>query len=562
MIAKVAKLIFLIGLAASQIDTLSLPQNSPNVTARSEKLAVLKGQIANGPRLHVIANDPTKVFQFSNGPVVNAFVGAMIQTEVADINSRSTKDTQNFIAGIILQGSASISTLDDLSNLFNTFSSKIRFPPSLVNWQLDSSFASDQLTWCGVGLQLSTNNEFALDDNLVRSITGLSMKTLLSRKKLFRVDYSNIKKYSKINVGQFTPGAIGLFYESSTEDFLPLAIKVIDNAIVYTPKDQADHWMFAKLAFGAAESNFLPTEHFITNHIAIEPIRVELMRHVSVEHPVSALLNHHFTNIFGVSAIGQKVLIQNGTTFDTIFGIGAKGGAQFMHDKSLNYNFQKQKIVQNFADLGVSRNPRNYKYRDDLLSIHSAVGKFVKTHIDNYYKSNKEIVNDAEIQAWAAATADPNQGGVKGFDAAFKTKDALIDTVANLITIVTAQHNILNGASTWDGQIFPAKPNALYGAVPKSKDEVINARSFLAPSKQLIAGEIALHSAFLVAVPESHLLGKSYASVDLGKFSAPAIASFQKDLNNISKFIQARESKSTRPFTVLDPVQLPFNVWI
>ncbi|KAJ3318519.1 hypothetical protein HDV06_000402, partial [Boothiomyces sp. JEL0866] len=531
--------------------SLSLPHSSPNLTARLQNLEKQKPKFINGPSFFKIDNQPG-LFPMPNGPQYTPEWNELMESEISEIAQRSNASafvTEQVIPYDLVVGGIPIETLDDLTEMFKNFTSLIHFPYSIVDWQKDSSFGQDRLSWGGYSLKAETTNYLNISDQTTFNLTGQSFFELIKQKRIYKVDYSDVGKYSKSNVGQENPlnqtipsTYLNLYIDASGNPY-PLAIKVIETGLVYTPLDAAEDWMFAKLAFSTSEGFYLPMEHFVVNHMALISARVELLRQVSIEHPVHALVNHHFKDSFGNIIFGVQALLQNGTAFDTVYGSGGLGAARYVGDRTLTYNFTAQKINNWFTAAGTTNVP-NYKYMNDLVAIRSAVGTFVQNYLSIYYNSDADVRTDTEIQAWASNTASPAGGNIVGFPSSFSTLFSLSDTIADLIVFMTAQHNVMNGEATWDGQVFPVKPHAMYGPLPTAKG-IPSSRAYLAPVSQLIAAELALHSAFLIPTPQTAQLGFSYGHA-LGNQSERSIKAFQTNLVKISTEIQKREEANPR----------------
>jgi hypothetical protein len=559
-------------LALARVDPkLSIPSaiSATAMTVRNAYLASQKTKIVNGPVYITIANQPGRLWKYAQGPQPAPYWANAAQTGLMSVGARSNfagARARALIAEKLLSGAVPIATLDDLTNMFQNFSSAIRVPPGLTNWQTDEAFGEDRLTWGGYKLSCETSNVLRISDQLARNITGMTVADLIRNRRLFKVDYSTLGMYSKTAVGQvnpfgqYVPSTYGQFFLNSRNRLMPLAIRVVESGLVYTPRDTPNDWMFAKLAFSASEGFYMPLEHFTVPHMVLLGAQTELIREVSPHHPVYALLSHHMTDNYGNVVLGQQLLLQNGTAFDTCFGSGGVGASEFLEDRYTTFHYNDLVIGTMFTRAGTSLIP-GYKYRDDLLAIHSAYLTFVTSYLRLYYSSDTQLAADREIRAWAAAVADPAKGGLVGFPTSFRTISQLANALTNIIVSLSALHGVLNGAATWDGQTFPLRPRSLYGAVPTAKNQVVNARQHIAPNAQLILADVALNAGFLIPVTQANQLGYSYEGV-LGPRANPALATLQTALTAISTRIQAREAASIRKFTIMDPVNIPYQVWI
>ena len=114
-------------------------------------------------------------------------------------------------------------------------------------------------------------------------------------------------------------------------------------------------------------------------------MRVVLAREMSAQHPISTLIEHHFTGLYGANYNGMKVLFSKNTPLDRVWGIGGDGSIRIFNDYLVNYDWQKERIIQKFETDGLN-NLKNFRYREDILGVMDAVGKFVESYLQNYYK--------------------------------------------------------------------------------------------------------------------------------------------------------------------------------
>jgi hypothetical protein len=188
------------------------------------------------------------------------------------------------------------------------------------------------------------------------------------------------------------------------------------------------------------------------------------------------------------------------------------------------------------------------------------MNRFVYGFLKNIYKDDATFQKDYEIQNWAAAVASPSGGGIKGFTSTFSTLESLAEVITDIIIISTAQHNVINGIGTKESQSLPVKPHAFYKELPTAKGQVTNPREFLAPNAELILTELTLLYRFVIPIGKNSYFGFSYGN-ELGA-NEELVESLQKELKQISANISQREKNNPRPFDVLDPINIPYHVWI
>ncbi|XP_015760380.1 PREDICTED: arachidonate 5-lipoxygenase-like, partial [Acropora digitifera] len=80
----------------------------------------------------------------------------------------------------------------------------------------------------------------------------------------------------------------------------------------------------------------------------------------------------------------------------------------------------------------------------------------------SYYKSNKEIKQDQELQNFAKDTSTDGSGKVKGFPSKLSTKRSLKKHLKRIIWVLSAQHSALNYPIDHLGALTPNMPTKLY----------------------------------------------------------------------------------------------------
>jgi hypothetical protein len=269
---------------------LSLPNqlSQDELSLRNDGLKFFQKQIEMEPIFIKIKNIPNQQWGYGRGPKPNDWFFNISKKGMQNVAMRSNIAIVKPKAALssILSGPnpIPINTLEDIANIHNAISNIVSVPKTLYRWNLDESFGEDRLSYGGYSLKMETSNVLNIETSLATSITGSTVDELLKSKRLFKVDYSALGKYSKSNVGQanphnqFVPSVYAQFYVASNGKLMPFAIKIIETGLIYTPKDSENDWMFAKLAFGCAEGVFFPAEHFVINHMIFQGVQAELLR--------------------------------------------------------------------------------------------------------------------------------------------------------------------------------------------------------------------------------------------------------------------------------------------
>lgn len=153
-------------------------------------------------------------------------------------------------------------------------------------------------------LPVSQQLPFTVEDSLVNRITGLNLSALHSQGRLFYADHSfqgNSTRYP-VGAGKYSPACEAYFYISpSSGEFLPLAIKTApESTLVYTPLDNENDWLLAKILFNVNDFFHSQTYHLSASHVVSEIVYEAALRTMSIKHPIRGFLDSS-KQIFTVS---------------------------------------------------------------------------------------------------------------------------------------------------------------------------------------------------------------------------------------------------------------------
>lgn len=133
---------------------------------------------------------------------------------------------------------------------------------------------------------------FTLDNVTVSKIAGASLENLHKSGRLFLASHSYQARY-KLQPGRFAAACDAYFFlQPKTNDFLPLAIKTnVGSNITYTPLDDENDWLFAKLMFNSNDFMHSQVFHLANSHAVAEIVYLAALRTLTARHPVRAFLD-------------------------------------------------------------------------------------------------------------------------------------------------------------------------------------------------------------------------------------------------------------------------------
>ena len=191
---------------------------------------------------------------------------------------------------------------------------------------------------------------------------------------------------------------------------------------IYTPADRYS-WKLAKNCVLAAHNTYHGVlTHLGFTHLISEAVLLAAVRNLAAVHPVAVLLRRHFEGTMSINKLAVELLIQPGRAVEYVIGSDLKSTYPFIAEHRKNFSF-----TGNYLPTKLARSSTDslaglpyYPYRDDGLLLWTAIRRWTDGFVDAYYRSDADVREDHELQAWAAewprpraapsATSVPAQG--------------------------------------------------------------------------------------------------------------------------------------------------------
>uniref|UniRef100_A0A673FJY3 Arachidonate 5-lipoxygenase-like n=1 Tax=Sinocyclocheilus rhinocerous TaxID=307959 RepID=A0A673FJY3_9TELE len=364
--------------------------------------------------------------------------------------------------------------LDDFKRIFWKLRSPIA-EYTMKHWKEDSFFGYQFLN--GSNPRMITRckelpSNFPVTGDMVQSslIPTTTLKEELKKGNIFLVDHA-IMDGIPANVirdkTQHIAAPLCLLYEHPEKGLIPIAIQLDQkpdkDTPVFLPSDPPLAWLLAKMWVRHAEFQvFQLLSHLLRTHLVVEVICVSTLRQLPAVHPIYKLLTPHLRYTLEINCRGRTQLISPDGIFKRVVSTGGDGLlilAQREY-KVLTYRSLQPKF--DFLDRGVTK-LRDYFYRNHSMMLWDVIQNFVSGIVSLYYKSDSEVEQDSELQAWI------NDVAVEGF---LKTKEELITLLSVVIFTSTAQHAATNnGQFDWCAWV-PNTPCTMRHPPPTDKDAV------------------------------------------------------------------------------------------
>ncbi|MEH2419712.1 MAG: lipoxygenase family protein [Nostoc sp.] len=310
-----------------------------------------------------------------------------------------------------------------------------------------------------------------------------TLKSAIKNGNLFVTDYALLDSDTVIGQpNKFLTAPIALYYaDRNRRDscLIPIAIQlgqIPRISLLCTPMDGVD-WTLAKLI--AQMADFYVHElvrHLGQTHLALEPIALATVRELAVRHPVNVLLKPHFEFTMAINAVADQVLINPGGLVDIILG-GTLESSRNLANQGVSEvfnNFSSFALPTNLRQRGVDDRSvlGDFPYRDDGLLVWKALEEYVSQYVGIYYKSNRDIREDFELQNWIQALQRPisEKGfGVASLPPRLTNRDQLIDLLTQIIFTAGPQHSAIAWIQYQYMAFIPNMPGAIYQVIPTIK---------------------------------------------------------------------------------------------
>ncbi len=384
-------------------------------------------------------------------------------------------------------------TLDDYAAVFPI----LPVPDIANNFRNDGTFAIQRLSGPNpmeitnvLSLNYNLREKLGITDEIFQAVLEKARgrrkvrETLNSATQeggLFVTDYA-ILDIVNPQENRFITAPIALYFAERSRDgytLIPIAIQlgqVPGESLLCTPLDGVD-WTLAKLIAQMADFYVhAMVRHLGQTHLALEPIALATVRSLAARHPVNVLLKPHFEFTMAINLLADERLINPGGFVETFF-VGALESSLKLADRGVS------DLFNSFTDFAFPRNLRlrgvddrsllrDFPYRDDGLLVWSILEDYVSEYIGIYYRTNRDVREDFELQNWLRVlrTAVTDGGfGLVSLPKQLTNRDQLIDLLTQIIFIAGPQHSAIAWTQYQYMAFIPNMPGAIYQPIPAEK---------------------------------------------------------------------------------------------
>ncbi|MBE9029281.1 lipoxygenase [filamentous cyanobacterium LEGE 11480] len=257
---------------------------------------------------------------------------------------------------------------------------------------------------------------------------------------------------------------------SDRGELAPIAIQIgtAAESPVYTPFDQPEKWLFAKLCVQVADANHHEMDtHLCRTHFVMEPFAVATARQLADSHPLNLLLTPHLRFMLANNHLGRERLINKKGPVDNLLAGTREESLALVKSAYKSWSIDQFAFPVDLKNRGMADTDRlpHYPYRDDGMLLWEALHEFVTDYLKHFYPTTSDLAQDAELQAWAKELSTRQvEGGaeIKGMPSTIDNLDKLAEIVTTIIFTCGPMHSAVN-YTQYDYMAFSANmPLAAY----------------------------------------------------------------------------------------------------
>lgn len=355
----------------------------------------------------------------------------------------------------------------------------------LTNWTQDLLFSMERLSINPyVVRRLHPRKDrlpFAVDDRVVQHLAaGSTLEALHRDGRLFFANHSYQAPYPK-TPGRWTAACTAYFFiHPRSGAFLPLAIKTnMGSDLTYTPMDETNDWLFAKMAFEMNDLFHSQLYHLANTHDVAEPVHQAALRTMSARHPVRGYLDRLMYQAYAVRPIGEEFLFNEGGFYDSSFALPNWAGKKYATDAYWEHagHFKATNFYQDLFDRGLvdcTYGPplTSFPFYETVAPMVEAIEEFTRAFVEAYYPDKTLMDVDNELQDWIIEATEAAKV-IDFVPAPMREPEQLISVLSHMAFLAGIAHHALNGATVGEASgVLPLHPSSFNRPLPEAKGSI------------------------------------------------------------------------------------------
>nr|XP_015798083.2 hydroperoxide isomerase ALOXE3 [Nothobranchius furzeri] len=353
-----------------------------------------------------------------------------------------------------------------------------------ANWKEDWYFGYQCLNGCNPLLihQISLiPSNLAVTSDMLRPFLpgGSSLKQELQKGTIYLLDYEILDGIpaNLVNGNQtYLSAPLCLLHLNQQGEMVPIAIQLLQNPgphnPVFLPSDSNCDWLLAKIWVHNADFQCHQLiSHYMKTHMIAELCCVATLRQLPDQHPLHQLLMPHVKTSLQINLQARASLLAAKGVFDQAVSSGLKTIPVLLSRAAARTRYRSLCVPDDVADRGVDKLPHSY-YAQDALRVWDTLYRFVCSWVELYYRTDKHVQNDCELQNWICDINTHGFSGDSGFPSSFHTKAEVSKFVTMLIYSCSALHAAVNFSQLDFALWMPNCPGTMMQPPPQVKGQI------------------------------------------------------------------------------------------
>ena len=175
-----------------------------------------------------------------------------------------------------------------------------------------------------------------------------------------------------------------------------------------------------------------------------------------------------------INKLAVELLIQPGRAVEYLIGSDLKSTYPWIAEHRKNFSFTGSYLPAKLARSGTDglAGLPYFPYRDDGLTVWAAIRRWAGEFVDGYYRSDADVREDHELQAWAAEVSAADGGAIRDFGAQEREiadRNDLAEILTMVIWTAGPQHAAVNFTQLEHLSYLPANPLAGFTDEPRGR---------------------------------------------------------------------------------------------
>uniref|UniRef100_A0A8C1SVS5 Lipoxygenase domain-containing protein n=1 Tax=Cyprinus carpio TaxID=7962 RepID=A0A8C1SVS5_CYPCA len=436
----------------------------------------------------------------------------------------------------------------------------------MQDWNKDYMFGYQFLNGCNpvmIRKCMKLPDKFPVTHEMVKGCLkkGSTLQEQLWAGNIYIVDYEILNGVPAASSERHLTAPICLLYKNELDQIVPIAIQLSQTpgemSPIFLPRDNKYDWMLAKM--WVRSSDFLVHQlvtHLLKTHLLSEVFEMAMYRQLSAVHPVYKLLMPHVRFTIAINAKAREKLISKDGIFSQVSSINGAGMGKLIQNAMKTLTYESLCFPEDIKARGMEDVPKYY-YRDDGKMVWKAIHCFVSAVIKTYYRSDKAVQKDVEIQEFVKDVA------CFDFPKSLSSREQLVEYLTAVIFTASAQHAAVNfGQFDWYGWI-PNSPSTMRKPPPQQKGQVDLKYIMESLPDRECSSKVLGTVWSLTRTQENELYLGTYPDMYFTEQPVKeAIKTFRHKLDEVTNIIKSRNEKLTLGYCYLSPDKIPNSVAI